>query len=82
MGNFLTFIILIATFALSMGIHTSTEQRPTLPTDERPKLVMLGDSTLDNIVWVGAQENSIKYLLQKLNPNRCVVNLAADGFTS
>lgn len=48
--------ILILALIHTMGIHLSKEQEqaPPLPQDPRPKLVMLGDSTLDNIVWVGS----------------------------
>jgi hypothetical protein len=45
-------------------------------------LLLIGDSTLDNIVWVGKYENCIKYKLELLNPGYVVANYAADGFTS
>ena len=45
-------------------------------------LLLVGDSTLDNVVWVGRYENCIKYKLQSLNPGYTVLNYAADGYTS
>lgn len=45
-------------------------------------LVMIGDSTLDNVVWVGQYESCIKARLQGMLPNMKVYNFAADGFTS
>jgi hypothetical protein len=45
-------------------------------------LLLIGDSTLDNIVWVGKYENCIKHKLESLNPDYRVINYAADGYTS
>jgi len=46
-------------------------------------IVFLGDSTLDNIVWVQEPEHCIKFLLQSLLPDDSVIyNYAADAFTS
>lgn len=77
--------IILFLLTLAMGTHlskTPETQRPNILQDSRPSLVMLGDSTLDNIVWVGSYDNCIKAQLQRLNPNHNVINLAADGFTS
>jgi len=45
-------------------------------------LLLVGDSTLDNVVWVGRYENCIKRKLASLNPGYKVINYAADGYTS
>jgi len=45
-------------------------------------LVLLGDSTLDNVVWVDGQEECIAYKLRQRNRGKKVYNLAADGFNS
>lgn len=56
----------------------STQLPPTMANT----IVLVGDSTLDNVVWVGSYENCIKFKLESMNPNYRVVNYAADGFTS
>jgi len=43
---------------------------------------MMGDSTLDNIVWVKKADHCIKNLLEKALPDAEIINYAADGFTS
>ena len=43
---------------------------------------MLGDSTLDNIVWVKTYDNCIKYQLEQAMPDIKIINYSADGFTS
>jgi len=43
---------------------------------------MMGDSTLDNIVWVDEYENCIKCQLEQALPDTQIINYAADGFTS
>jgi len=43
-------------------------------------MVLLGDSTLDNVVWVNGQKECIAHKLRK--DGRTVYNLAADGFNS
>jgi len=45
-------------------------------------IVLLGDSTLDNVVWVNGQEECIAYKLRQKNPGKKIYNLAADGFNS
>jgi len=43
---------------------------------------LLGDSTLDNIVWVGEKNHCIKNLLENLLPDYTIHNYAADAFTT
>lgn len=45
-------------------------------------LVLIGDSTLDNIVWVNSHDKCTKAKLQKMFPEMAIKNFAADGFTS
>ena len=51
-----------------------------------PHVVLIGDSTLDNVVWVEqaaeAVPPTLQRLLEKHSPGATVTNLAADGFTS
>ena len=51
-----------------------------------PHVVLLGDSTLDNVVWVDRAADAVPPTLQRLLnqhvPGATVTNLAADGFTS
>jgi len=47
-----------------------------------PKLVLIGDSTLDNIVWVNSKYDSIPYKLAHKLSTYNIVNYAADGFNS
>jgi hypothetical protein len=44
-------------------------------------LVLLGDSTLDNVVWTG-KDTCIPTLLKQTLPETKVTNYAADGYTS
>ena len=50
------------------------------------RVALLGDSTLDNVVWVDAPEQAVAPTLQRRLEARSagasVINLAADGFTS
>ena len=46
----------------------------------QPTLVLLGDSTLDNILWVPTPSSCIAFQLRSMGFN--VVNCAADGFTT
>ena len=46
----------------------------------QPTLVLLGDSTLDNILWVPTPSSCIAFQLRAMGFN--VVNYAADGFTT
>lgn len=48
------------------------------------RIVLLGDSTLDNVVWVAHEEDSmcLSSHLQLLLTSSEIVNWAADGFTS
>lgn len=52
----------------------------------RPHVVLIGDSTLDNVVWVDQATDAVPPTLQRLleqsAPGATVTNLAADGFTS
>ena len=51
--------------------------------DTAPIIALLGDSTLDNVVWVESPADSIRdQLLALLPPSSQVLNLAADGFTT
>lgn len=43
---------------------------------------MIGDSTLDNVVWLKDSQKCIKFLIANKNPEFEVQNYAADGFTS
>ena len=46
-------------------------------------IVLLGDSTLDNIIWLKGYEECVKYKLSKyLGENVKISNYAADGFTT
>ncbi len=45
-------------------------------------IALIGDSTLDNIVWVQDPQHCISFTLKKLLKDFTVVNLAADGFTT
>lgn len=45
-------------------------------------LVLLGDSTIDNLIWVDTFENSISSLLRKNLPELKITNLAAYGFSA
>ena len=51
-----------------------------------PRVVLLGDSTLDNVVWVDRPADAVPPTLRRLLdqhvPGATVTNLAADGFTS
>ena len=46
----------------------------------QPTLVLLGDSTLDNVLWVPSPSSCIAFQLRAMGFN--VVNYAADGFTT
>lgn len=45
-------------------------------------VVLLGDSTLDNLVWVDSQKETVKAAIERKLPGARVTNFAADGFTS
>ena len=51
-----------------------------------PHVVLIGDSTLDNVVWVDQATDAVPATLHRLleqhAPGATVTNLAADGFTS
>ena len=53
---------------------------------ELPCVVLVGDSTLDNVVWVDSAADAVPPTLQRRleqrAPGAAVINLAADGFTS
>ena len=45
--------------------------------------MFLGDSTLDNVVWVAGRGRPVRdHLIELSGPGMTVVNLAADGFTT
>lgn len=46
------------------------------------KIVMIGDSTLDNVVWLQDSKMCIKCLLEKQLSEFEIHNYAADGFTT
>lgn len=50
------------------------------------RVALVGDSTLDNIVWVDSPDQAVTPMLQRRlepqSPGATVYNLAADGFTS
>jgi hypothetical protein len=46
-----------------------------------PKIVLIGDSTIDNRYWVNPGE-TVQEELQALRPEDDIVNLAIDGFTT
>ena len=47
------------------------------------EVVLLGDSTLDNIVWVASHEETVPFQLKELLPEGSnVINFAADGFNT
>merc|ERR1712196_271495 len=48
--------------------------------DFRKNMVMLGDSTLDNVVWVKDYNESVPFLVRAHGIH--VINFAADGFTT
>ena len=50
--------------------------------DEPIHVALMGDSTLDNLIWVGTVENSVIGQLRKKLQGSTVTNYAADGFTS
>eukprot|EP01120_Amphizonella_sp_Union-15-10_P002668 TRINITY_DN12973_c0_g1_i1.p1 TRINITY_DN12973_c0_g1~~TRINITY_DN12973_c0_g1_i1.p1 ORF type:complete len:306 (+),score=31.49 TRINITY_DN12973_c0_g1_i1:53-919(+) len=50
--------------------------------DTKTHLVLIGDSTLDNLVWVDTKEEAIPSQLRELLPNALITNYAADGFNS
>ena len=64
--------------------YDTINKKPIQPTS----VVLIGDSTLDNIVWVPDKSHSVtSHLLRFLNcettsDTKKVINLAADGFTS
>jgi lysophospholipase L1-like esterase len=64
-----------------MGSKGSSES-PERKCSENLHIVLLGDSTLDNLVWVDSQEETVKAALQRRLPGARVTNFAADGFTS
>ena len=58
----------------------------TAPSTPQLRVALLGDSTLDNVVWVDTPEQAVAPTLQRRLEARsagaAVINLAADGFTS
>eukprot|EP00455_Lapot_gusevi_P022079 TRINITY_DN2300_c0_g1_i4.p1 TRINITY_DN2300_c0_g1~~TRINITY_DN2300_c0_g1_i4.p1 ORF type:complete len:337 (-),score=89.92 TRINITY_DN2300_c0_g1_i4:208-1119(-) len=52
--------------------------------DQSPlHIALIGDSTIDNIVWVGNQQDTVVGQLQSLLPDSArIAHLAADGFTT
>jgi hypothetical protein len=65
-----------------MGSSNEAAYYKNVPVASGKALVFIGDSTLDNITWVGRYENCIKAKAQGLLPDVKVYNFAADGFTS
>jgi len=48
----------------------------------KPEVVLLGDSTLDNVIWMQDVQMCVPFSLQRKLPDFHVRNFAADGFTS
>mmetsp|Transcript_137466 Transcript_137466/g.342923 ORF Transcript_137466/g.342923 Transcript_137466/m.342923 type:complete len:306 (-) Transcript_137466:52-969(-) len=49
---------------------------------ESVRIALVGDSTLDNVLWVDSKEPSISEQLACMVHSAAICNLAADGFTS
>lgn len=60
-----------------MGCTTSSSTDDSKRNDH---IVFIGDSTLDNLVWVNGQHQTVKHHLETMMPSATVVNYAADGY--
>jgi hypothetical protein len=71
-------IILLSSFL----IPNQSKMAEKSSSSDKPHFVLLGDSTIDNLVWVDSYDESIPCKLAKKLMKYCIVNYAADGFTS
>eukprot|EP01124_Arcella_intermedia_P024033 TRINITY_DN3962_c0_g2_i1.p1 TRINITY_DN3962_c0_g2~~TRINITY_DN3962_c0_g2_i1.p1 ORF type:complete len:328 (+),score=65.77 TRINITY_DN3962_c0_g2_i1:17-1000(+) len=55
---------------------------PVSKTQNSKHIVFIGDSTLDNVVWVNGQKETVTAQLGALLPDYKITNYAADGFTT
>lgn len=64
-------------------LPTSPTSAAYSPPSSSPRVALIGDSTIDNLVWVGGIKKSVPALLHHhLQHSFVIHNLAADAFTS